>query len=334
MNETANDKDSPIFDDQATVGAQPLNGIQEFVSSAITSAIKAISDQRDLDEVITWFGKAQTILMSNKSTQEIAGDLYAAMDSQAVIRILANTGRTAFLSYSGSGVPWAIKAALPVAAIGTALFGFQGVGIAAFGSAVGLPVVVILFIGTAGIASIIESLLAGNAVTDPLTKVLLSLVDLESKRRASKELLQALRADAMTPQKQNLPADTEEILTALRSMDPTDFERHVMGLFQELGYPAAVTLRSNDFGVDGFITYSDGVGVVQCKRNSAENPVGRPTVQQFKGVIEEQNAIKGFIVTTSRFTQEAIESAKQAPRIHLIDWQALVQWQSTDRPPF
>jgi hypothetical protein len=35
-----------------------------------------------------------------------------------------------------------------------------------------------------------------------------------------------------------------------------------------------------------------------------------PTVRQFKGVIEEQNALRGYIITTSTFTEEAMESAE------------------------
>jgi len=50
--------------------------------------------------------------------------------------------------------------------------------------------------------------------------------------------------------------------------------------------------------------------IAQCKRNSTDSKVGRPTIQQFKGVIEEQNAMRGYIVATSAFTEEAIDSAE------------------------
>ncbi len=72
--------------------------------------------------------------------------------------------------------------------------------------------------------------------------------------------------------------------------------------------------------------HPDGLIVVQCKRNSEDNAVGRPIVQQFKGVIEEQKAFRGYIVTTSRFTEEARSSAEQNDRIRLIDWQELLVW--------
>jgi restriction endonuclease Mrr len=99
-----------------------------------------------------------------------------------------------------------------------------------------------------------------------------------------------------------------------------------MSFFEKQGHPVGLTARSNDFGVDGYVCHPDGLIVVQCKRNSEDNAVGRPIVQQFKGVIEEQKAYRGYIVTTSRFTEEARSSAEQNDRIRLIDWQELLVW--------
>ncbi|MEZ6127833.1 MAG: restriction endonuclease [Planctomycetaceae bacterium] len=292
-----------------------------------------MTDPQDRDEVIAWFLRAEQILDSGKSTSEMASDLYAILDSTKLAMLVGNTARTSLNSYCGSGMPMSIKAAIPVAVLGSAVFGFQGAGIAAFGTAIGLPVVVILFLGVAGVTAIIEALVKNHEVADPLTKTLLGLMELENKRRASKDLLRVLREDAMVPKKQELPVEEIELITALRKMDPIAFERHVMFLFQAEGYPAAVTLQSNDFGVDGFVTHPDGIVVVQCKRNSVDNPVGRPVVQQFKGVIEEQAAIRGYIVTTGRFTSEARSSAECSSRIILIDAEDLIVWHRTGKVP-
>jgi len=73
--------------------------------------------------------------------------------------------------------------------------------------------------------------------------------------------------------------------------------------------------------------------IVQCKRNSNDNKVGRPTIQQFKGVIEEQNALRGYVVTTSTFTEEARESAELSEKIVLVDLDALVRWHA-ETPTF
>lgn len=99
-----------------------------------------------------------------------------------------------------------------------------------------------------------------------------------------------------------------------------------MSFFQRAGLEAWATRKSNDFGVDGFAVHPDGLVIVQCKRNSTENKVGRPTVQQFKGVTEEQGAHRGFIITTSSFTEDAINSAALTDRIVLIAMDDLVRW--------
>jgi restriction endonuclease Mrr len=109
-------------------------------------------------------------------------------------------------------------------------------------------------------------------------------------------------------------------------MDPYDFEKHVMSFFQQAGLLAWVTKKSNDAGVDGFARHSEGLILVQCKRNATKNTVGRPTIQQFKGVIEENEAWRGYIVTTSSFTSGAIESATKNNKIILIGLQELIDW--------
>lgn len=64
-----------------------------------------------------------------------------------------------------------------------------------------------------------------------------------------------------------------------------------------------------------------------------DNKVGRPTVQQFKGVIEEQNAQRGYIVTTSTFTEEARLSAQLSNKLVLVDIDDLVKWHA-EAPTF
>jgi hypothetical protein len=61
------------------------------------------------------------------------------------------------------------------------------------------------------------------------------------------------------------------------------------------------------------------------------NKVGRPTVQQFKGVVEEHNAHRGYVITTSAFTDEAIASAALTSKIVLVAMDDLVRWHS--EPP-
>ena len=87
-----------------------------------------------------------------------------------------------------------------------------------------------------------------------------------------------------------------------------------------------MTKKSNDAGVDGFARHPDGLIIVQCKRHAPENLVGRPVVQQIKGVIEENEVWRGYIVTTSYFTGDAKESAIKNEKIFLADMNILVEW--------
>ncbi len=150
-------------------------------------------------------------------------------------------------------------------------------------------------------------------------------------------MLDALRADATVPERAELSGADADILAGLLACDPIAFERHVMSYFADEGRPTGLTARSNDFGVDGFgvdgfAFHPDGVVVVQCKRYSLDNPVGRPAIQQFKGVIEERKAFRGYFVTTSRFTQEAIACAAQSDRVRLIEGSDLVRWAREGQP--
>jgi hypothetical protein len=42
--------------------------------------------------------------------------------------------------------------------------------------------------------------------------------------------------------------------------------------------------------------------------------------------VEEQRALKGYTVTTGRFTEDAIESARQSPKVKLIDREERMRW--------
>ncbi len=307
-----------------------VDSARTAASASLITAIRAISRERDRDEVLRWMATAREILASGNSTTDIAANLYRSVDTIRFAQLLANTVATTANTYLNSDWPLALKVALPVAAMGVAVFGAKGAGILAMGTGIGMPVVVLLFLGTAGATTVLEAFIRDKSVRDPLTKLMLTFVEFDAARRAKKELLDALRADAMVPKRAEVPAEDELLLSHLQTMDPVEFERHVMSFFERDGFPVGMTPRSNDFGVDGYVMHPDGVIIVQCKRYSADNPVGRPSIQQFKGVIEEQQAYRGYFVTTSRFTGEAVESAQQSTRITLVDGAQVLAWHKGD----
>lgn len=114
-------------------------------------------------------------------------------------------------------------------------------------------------------------------------------------------------------------------LDELRLLSPTQFELFVAQLLRDLGYQQVKhTGGPGDLSVD--ILCRDGEGrltAVQCKRYGPNHRVGSPEVQQFIGMITvHHHAERGMYVTTSGFTQPAINLARQHD-VTLIDGVAL-----------
>jgi restriction system protein len=131
--------------------------------------------------------------------------------------------------------------------------------------------------------------------------------------------------------KDNLVA---QILEKIKTGSPAAFERLVVDLLVAMGYggshedAAQVVGKSGDGGIDGIIK-EDRLGLesiyVQAKR--WEGTVGRPVIQQFVGALHERKARKGVVITTSTFTKDAIQSAKdQTLKIILIDGVQLAEY--------
>ena len=109
-------------------------------------------------------------------------------------------------------------------------------------------------------------------------------------------------------------------------MSPDGFERLILKVLVGLGYGGSMgaalqTARSGDEGVDGVIN-EDALGLervyVQAKR--WRDTVSRPTVQGFVGSLEGFRADKGVIITTSRFSADAVDYAgRTGKRVVLID---------------
>ena len=119
----------------------------------------------------------------------------------------------------------------------------------------------------------------------------------------------------------------EELINQIMSMSPSFFEKLVVDLLEKMGYGTGnVTQYSNDSGIDGIIT-TDPLGFdpiyTQAKRKSPDNRVGRPDVQAFAGALGRFT--RGIFITTSSFSNSAIEYAKNYPHatIVLIDGQQL-----------
>lgn len=121
----------------------------------------------------------------------------------------------------------------------------------------------------------------------------------------------------------------EELVQRILQNSPSFFERVIIDLLVGMGYggshrdAAAQLGRSGDGGVDGVIN-EDRLGLdrvyVQAKRYAPTISVGRPDVQGFVGSLVGLGASKGVFVTTSSFSQHALEFVRHlAQRVILID---------------
>lgn len=128
----------------------------------------------------------------------------------------------------------------------------------------------------------------------------------------------------------------QELLEQIMSCSPSFFEQLVVDLLLAMGYGRSlegagkIVGRSGDGGIDGIIS-EDKLGFdviyVQAKRWEPDSTVGRPTVQAFAGSLLGQGVTKGVLITTSKFSREAEEYARntQQLRIILIDGQQLAE---------
>jgi restriction system protein len=122
-----------------------------------------------------------------------------------------------------------------------------------------------------------------------------------------------------------------ELLEQIMQGSPNFFERLVVDLLVRMGYGGtrkdageAVGGRGDE-GIDGIIK-EDRLGLevlyIQAKRWS--NTVGRPEIQRFVGALRGQNARKGVFITTSSFSNEAIEYVRGLQdKVVLIDGEML-----------
>ncbi|WP_035687371.1 restriction endonuclease [Bradyrhizobium sp. Cp5.3] len=308
-------------------------GIRKWLIGCFASAIKHATRAEDRVLAVQWLSDSRDVIASDLRPVEKFRKLNTLINSRAVITTIANSVSETVSSYRKSDLSLSMKVALPATLAAIPLVGGHAAGIAAFGGALGVPVLLLIFLGTAGITSIIEAVLFNPEARPHIAEIIDAVVQDERLRRASAQMKAAMKEQPMDPTRFTVPPEELALRAYLLNMDPFQFERHTMSFFDAAGFESWATRKSNDFGVDGFAIHPNGLIVVQCKRNAPGNRVGRPTIQQFKGVIEEQGALRGYIITTSSFTDEAVESAGVSGRVVLVDMDALISWH-IDAPAF
>jgi len=108
-----------------------------------------------------------------------------------------------------------------------------------------------------------------------------------------------------------------EIIEKVKSCSPLFFENLVVDTIVKMGYGGShkdagqAIGRSGDEGIDGIINEDRlGLDVIYLQAKRWTGNVSRPEIQKFAGALQGKRAKKGIFITTSDFTSEAREYAK------------------------
>lgn len=110
----------------------------------------------------------------------------------------------------------------------------------------------------------------------------------------------------------------------LETLDGYDFEKLCAKIFQKLNYGTVDIMPfSGDAGRDLLIHSPSGLIIVECKHQPHSN-VGRPVVQKLHSATVSNRAFKGILITSGRFSQEAVDHANTLiPKIEMLDQKIL-----------
>jgi len=125
----------------------------------------------------------------------------------------------------------------------------------------------------------------------------------------------------------------QEVLEKTLKCSPRFFEVVVVDVLLALGYggnrkdAGQAVGKSGDGGIDGIIKEDKlGLDVIYLQAKRWENPVGEPELHKFAGSLDKRKARRGVFITTSRFTEDAIDYVRQIEKkIVLIDGEALAE---------
>lgn len=136
--------------------------------------------------------------------------------------------------------------------------------------------------------------------------------------------------EVMESRRDDFNAKTEtDLRKRLQESTPEFFEKAVIELLWAMGYGGSHgekrhVGRSGDEGIDGIIK-QDALGLtnvyIQAKRYADHNRVGEPEVRNFIGSLDARGADRGVFITTSSFSETAVERARnyRHGKIVLID---------------
>lgn len=122
----------------------------------------------------------------------------------------------------------------------------------------------------------------------------------------------------------------------LHELPSRKFEELIAELLSRDGLEVHLTPETRDGGRDVLAFHETPIGrllyLVECKRHHPGHPVGIAIVQRLYGVVVQERATAGLVVTTSRFTKEALTFAETVRhQLGLRDYEALKDWMRRQR---
>lgn len=118
--------------------------------------------------------------------------------------------------------------------------------------------------------------------------------------------------------------ETKDVRHNLQDLDPYKFEEAVSLMFKAQGFKnVRTTSGSGDYGADILMEDKRNKYVVEVKKYSRDNLIGRPALQKLQGACEHYRAMGMKFVTLGYFSNEAKNYAKNN-NIHLINGDELV----------
>jgi len=114
----------------------------------------------------------------------------------------------------------------------------------------------------------------------------------------------------------------QELNRKIISLEAREFEFEIANLFRKKGYSVLVTRMTGDDGVDVFASEETEKIIIQCKR--WKKPVGRAAIDELAGVHNRYRAQRAILATTSTFSEDAQQAARQN-NIELWDFIRLIQ---------
>jgi restriction system protein len=174
-------------------------GIKKWLIGRFASAIKHTTRSEDRVLAIQWLSESRDVVASDLRSIEKFKKLNGLINSRTAIVAIAKSVSEAVSNYRKSDLPLSMKIALPATLAVIPLVGGHAAGIAAFGGALGVPVLLLIFLGTAGITSIIEAVVTNPEARPHIAEIIDIIVQDERLRRTSAQMKAAMKEQPMAP---------------------------------------------------------------------------------------------------------------------------------------